>query len=72
MKKTSDSTQKSTEQVLTSVLDLFPNASQVTDPPQFTPPQQNLPTSSLLAWMDGDPFWPFDGTALKAHPALLD
>jgi len=28
--------------------------------------------AGLLAWMDGDPFWPFDGTALKAHPALLD
>ncbi|HEY7937372.1 MAG TPA: aminoglycoside phosphotransferase family protein [Candidatus Limnocylindrales bacterium] len=30
------------------------------------------PRSGLLAWMDGDPFWPFDGTRLRDHPALHD
>jgi len=30
------------------------------------------PQAGLLAWMDGDPFWPFDGIGLRDHPALID
>jgi aminoglycoside phosphotransferase (APT) family kinase protein len=30
------------------------------------------PRSGLLAWMEGDPFWPFDGTGVRDHPALHD
>jgi aminoglycoside phosphotransferase (APT) family kinase protein len=30
------------------------------------------PQAGLLAWADGDPFWPFDGAGLRDHPALID
>jgi aminoglycoside phosphotransferase (APT) family kinase protein len=29
------------------------------------------PIAGVRAWMDGDPFWPFDGTRLADHPALF-